>query len=199
MRFSGTGSRNSETLSDQQLQPWPECDHKAQHWGLAGCGSTCSLIPVSPSLECVSMRPEHSHTSHTKFDKLGCPVNIRSWTDLFDGEFFVWLGEEKELRPDFILLESRHSVAFNLYLTLAECFVNANESGWLPFSQLKTLGAFGNSQFVVVLRNKAKLNSRIIQWFYFIQILFPIKLKFVPRLLGSRNWIFFLLFLSTLY
>lgn len=53
MRFSGTGSRNSELLSNQQLQPWPESDHKAQHWGLAGCGSKCSLLPVTASLECI--------------------------------------------------------------------------------------------------------------------------------------------------
>lgn len=49
MRFSGTGSRNSETLSNQLLQPWPESDHKAQHWGLAGCSGKCTLS--FPSLQ----------------------------------------------------------------------------------------------------------------------------------------------------
>lgn len=51
MRFSGTGSRNSETLSNQQLQTWPESGHKAQHWGLAGCGSKSSQLPITASLE----------------------------------------------------------------------------------------------------------------------------------------------------
>lgn len=134
-----------------------------------------------------------------QFDKLGVTRQHYKLNRSFLMESLFGLEKKKELRPDFILLETRRSVAFNLCLLLAECFVNANEAGWPPFSQLKTPGTFGNSQFVIVLSDKAKLNSRIIQWFYFIQILFPINLKFVPRLLGSRNWIFFLLFLSTLY
>lgn len=58
MRFSGTGSRNSETLSNQRLQSWPGSDHKAQRWGLAGCGSKCILIPVTASLEGVQYEAE---------------------------------------------------------------------------------------------------------------------------------------------
>lgn len=58
MRFSGTGSRNSETLSNQRLQPCPVSDRKAQHWGLAGYGSKCSLIPVTATLEGVQYEAE---------------------------------------------------------------------------------------------------------------------------------------------
>lgn len=46
----------------------PVSDHKAQHWGLAGCGSKSSLIPVTATLEGVQYEAEKQPYFRYKID-----------------------------------------------------------------------------------------------------------------------------------